>query len=141
MSPFSAHFHALRVRLGIRQSELAPILGYEQSYLSALEVGIKGPPTEEFISKLASALDLDDAERSALTEAAEESNRKFQLPHDAPMEVFKMCNELWKEIQTLHPAEVQMIRDVLHLKRKLQMDQHVEPFRTRLRRRKEDSKM
>jgi predicted transcriptional regulator len=46
MSPFSHFLHELRLQHQIRQSELAELLGYEQSYISALEVGIKGPPTE-----------------------------------------------------------------------------------------------
>jgi predicted transcriptional regulator len=47
MSPFSHFLHTLRMRLEIRQAELAALVGYEQSYISALEVGLKGPPTEE----------------------------------------------------------------------------------------------
>ena len=49
MSPFSHFLHELRLRHQIRQSELAELLGYEQSYISALEIGAKGPPTEEFV--------------------------------------------------------------------------------------------
>ena len=51
MSPFSHFLHELRLQHQIRQSELAELLGYEQSYISALEVGIKGPPTDEFVRK------------------------------------------------------------------------------------------
>lgn len=49
MSPFSHFLHELRLRHQIRQAELAELLGYEQSYISALEIGAKGPPTEEFV--------------------------------------------------------------------------------------------
>jgi transcriptional regulator with XRE-family HTH domain len=105
MSPFSIHFHALRTRLGIRQADLAGMLGYEQSYLSALEIGAKGPPTEEFVSKLISVLRLNDEESAALIKAAQRSKRKFLLPNDAPTDIFDMCCELWEEISTLHPAE------------------------------------
>jgi len=52
MSPFSHFLHELRMRLEIRQAELAELVGYEQSYISALEVGLKGPPTQEFITRL-----------------------------------------------------------------------------------------
>lgn len=52
MSPFADFLHELRMRHGIRQTELAQILGYEQGYLSALELDKKGPPTQEFIQKL-----------------------------------------------------------------------------------------
>ena len=57
MNPFSHYLHDLRMRHEIRQSELAELLGYEQSYISALEIGAKGPPTPEFIEKLILALE------------------------------------------------------------------------------------
>ena len=53
MSPFSRYLVDLRRRLGVRQGELADLLGYDQSYLSALEIGQKGPPTPEFVDRLA----------------------------------------------------------------------------------------
>ena len=56
MSPFSHFLHELRLRLEIRQADLAKLVGYEQSYISALEVGLKGPPTQEFITRLIQAV-------------------------------------------------------------------------------------
>lgn len=43
------------MRHGVRQVELAERIGYEQSYISALEAGAKGPPTPEFIDRLNSS--------------------------------------------------------------------------------------
>ena len=53
------------MRHGIRQTELAELIGYEQTYISALEVGKKGPSTPEFVERLISALMLS-AERTGL---------------------------------------------------------------------------
>lgn len=47
-SPFATFLRTLRVRSGMRQHELAKQLGYEQAYVSALELGNK-PPSEEFL--------------------------------------------------------------------------------------------
>lgn len=77
MSPFSHFLHELRLQHQIRQSELAELLGYEQSYISALEVGIKGPPTEEFVEKLITALDLPPTAQLELREAIAASDRKL----------------------------------------------------------------
>lgn len=41
MSPFSQFLHDLRMRRRLRQADLADLLGYEQSYISALEVGLR----------------------------------------------------------------------------------------------------
>jgi transcriptional regulator with XRE-family HTH domain len=104
------------MRHGIRQSDLANIMGYEQSFISALEIGSKGPPTQEFVAKLISALDLDEEEQAVLSQAVEESRRKFVLPNDSSPEVYKMCAELWASMERLHPAQIQMIREVIRLK-------------------------
>ncbi|WP_459720287.1 helix-turn-helix domain-containing protein [Paraburkholderia sp. 2C] len=48
MSPFSILLHEFRPRSNLRQSDPAEKFGYEQSYLSSLEVGRKGRPTRRF---------------------------------------------------------------------------------------------
>ncbi|HEX5806423.1 MAG TPA: helix-turn-helix transcriptional regulator [Macromonas sp.] len=53
MSPFSLSLHDLRLRNGLRQAELAELMGYEQSYISALEVGLMSDDTvSEKLAKL-----------------------------------------------------------------------------------------
>lgn len=75
--------HELRLRHGIHQTELAELLGYEQSYISALEIGTKGPPTPEFFAKLAQSFDMRDAEQHELEQIAEASQRKLALDTDS----------------------------------------------------------
>jgi predicted transcriptional regulator len=48
------------MRHGVRQVELAERIGYEQSNISALKAGAKGPPMPEFVDRQRSALDLTD---------------------------------------------------------------------------------
>lgn len=54
------------MRHGMRQGDLAEAMGYEQTYISALEIGSKGPPTDEFIERAIKALQLGDAEQADL---------------------------------------------------------------------------
>lgn len=63
------------MRHNVRQVELAELLGYEQSYISALEVGLKGPPTQEFVERLKAALPVSSVEQQELLTAAEVSQR------------------------------------------------------------------
>ena len=56
MSPFARYLAELRKRLGMRQGEFSVLVGYDQSYLSALDTGLKGPPTQEFVERLIKAL-------------------------------------------------------------------------------------
>lgn len=62
MSPFTRQLSELRMRHGIRQNELAELIGYDQTYISALEVGLKEPPTPEFVDKLVTTLPMTPAE-------------------------------------------------------------------------------
>lgn len=63
MNPFACLLHTIRMQRGIRQTELSDLIGYEQTYISALEIGKKGPPTPEFVERLITALDLKGEER------------------------------------------------------------------------------
>ena len=87
MSPSSHLLHDLRTSRNIRQAQLAQMVGYDQTYISALEVGLKGPPTQEFIDRLAEALALEPDEIGELYEAAKASQRKLVIGVDVPQEV------------------------------------------------------
>jgi transcriptional regulator with XRE-family HTH domain len=114
MSPFSKLLHELRCRYDIRQVDLAAQLGYEQSYISALEIGLKGA-TPEFVRRLESALPLSLAEKEALRESVETSNRKLILDADAPPDHFLLLDDLRKELKQASPRKIRMIRDILRL--------------------------
>lgn len=140
MSPFAHYIHELRLKHGIRQTELAELLGYEQSYISALEIGTKGPPTPEFLIKLARSFEMNDAERRELEQIAEASQRKLALDTESPQGLYWMLYELRQQVDKLHPAQVQMIRDILKLKGSL-MHPEPEPLRRIKRRRREEATM
>ena len=115
MSPFARLLHDLRIRSGLRQRVLAEQMGYETSYFSALEVGVKGPPPAEFVDRLIRALNLSEEEQKTVRRAAAASRRRFQITHDMPEEVFWMMAELQEQVRTLHPTQVRIIRDTLTL--------------------------
>lgn len=140
MSPFSHFLHDLRMRHEIRQSELAELLGYEQSYISALEIGAKGPPTPQFVEKLISALGMSVAEQEEVRRIAEASQRKLALNADCPEDVYWMLQELREQVNALHPVQIKMIRDALELKDSL-VDCRPEPIRRIKRRRREEARM
>ena len=100
MSPFSRLLAETRRRHGLRQIDLAEMLGYEQAYLSALEVGAKGPPGAEIVERLQFALNLDEKNTDCLLEALELNN--------------------------LHPSQVGLIRATLALKSDLRERPHSE---------------
>jgi transcriptional regulator with XRE-family HTH domain len=134
MSPFSELLYQLRCRYDVRQTELAERVGYEQSYISALEIGSKGPPTEEFIERLEVALALTPLEREHLRQAAQVSNRKFVLEADAPQDHFLLLDDLRRELTHASPGQIRMIRDILRLRDASASQAQTVPRRIRRRR-------
>ncbi|TYK72029.1 helix-turn-helix transcriptional regulator [Comamonas sp. Z1] len=134
MSPFARQLHELRMRHGIRQNELAELIGYDQTYISALEVGLKGPPTIEFVNKLVRTLSLTSSEECELRVAAKASERKLVLEPDAHPDVYWMLDALRQRLDGLHPAQARLIRELLNLP-DIVRRQELEPTQ-RLRRRR-----
>jgi transcriptional regulator with XRE-family HTH domain len=139
-SPFAHLLHEMRVHRGLLQSELAQMLGYDQTYLSALEVGQKGPPTAEFVARLGQALDLTAEQRQALSAAAAASQRKLVIGCDAPREVFLLLDDLRRQLPSLGPARVRLIRDLLRVSNPAADSWH-EPVRRVRRRDRQEAAM
>lgn len=122
------------MRHGIRQNELAELIGYDQTYISALEVGLKGPPTPEFVEKLVTTLPLTPSEANEIRVAAKASDRKLVLEPDAHPDLYWMLDALRQRLDRLHPAHARMIRELLNLP-DVVLRQEIEPIH-RMRRRK-----
>lgn len=115
MSPFASYLRELRARRGLKQKDAAELLGYEQSYISALERSAKGPPKQDFVIRLIRVLKLSAAERVELEEALRKSKRQVSLPCSAPAEEYELLRELEPQLGRLHPVQIKMIRQVLSL--------------------------
>ena len=115
MSPFSAHLRQLRERGNLKQKELALKLGYEPSYLSALERSEKGPPRREFLDSLVKALELSEAEQKALNEAVSASRRQITLPSSAAEMEYVFIRELEPMLGRLRPEQIYLMRLALSL--------------------------
>jgi transcriptional regulator with XRE-family HTH domain len=137
-SPFSVFIKNLRLRNSQRQIEMAQILGYEQAYLSAVELGIK-PPSQELLDKL-SARYLSERDHEVMLRAVQESKRRYVLPVEVPTETYQLCSELWGKIDRLYPAQIQAIREVLKLDVQMADMPRIEAGRIK-RRTKEEPKM
>jgi len=92
MSPFSVYLAELRIRHGLRQTKLAALLGYEQGYISALELGTKSPSNEEFLSRLVQTFKMTSQEQAELALAVRQSQLRYTLPRDVPPEAFRFCS-------------------------------------------------
>ena len=98
------------------QAELAEELGYEQTYVSALEVGSKGPPTADFVERLIRVLDLSTDEQTELHAVVEASRHKLVLEDNAPQEAYWLLKDLRDRLPMMSPAELSVIRAVVGLR-------------------------
>ncbi|WP_082149540.1 helix-turn-helix domain-containing protein [Bordetella pseudohinzii] len=115
MSPFAIYLRALRLSRGLKQQDVARLLGYEPSYLSALERSAKGPPRQAFIARLVRVLGLSSAEQAELNEALIRSKRQVCLPWTASLEEYELIRELEPQLGRLNSAQIALIRHVLTL--------------------------
>lgn len=115
MSPFASLLHEIRTQRGLRQFELAEMMGYEKSYISSLEIGTKGPPTLEFVERLVTTLQLDAEEQRTVLAAYKASERKLVLGLNSSAEIYWLVSELRDHIDALHPAQIRMFRDLLKM--------------------------
>lgn len=113
MSPFAIALRDLRAIRRLRQSEAAEMLGYEQTYISALEVGSKGPPPDAFVERVVRVFGLDEASEQRFRDAHQASQRRVVIPADAPENVYLLVNELRQQIDHLHPAQIELMRVAL----------------------------
>lgn len=134
MSPFSHFLHALRMQRGIRQIDLAERLGYEQSYLSALEAGTKGPPAKDFLDRLQDVMCLSEEDARRLRSAALASRRRRTVEADLPEDVFWLVERFWAALPLMTPAQVRVINEVLGMPMAAADTWNEPPRRTRCQR-------
>ncbi len=115
MSPFSVYLSQLRNRFGLRQTKLAEMLGYEQSYISGLELGTKNPSNQEFLTRLIRAFKMTAQEQEELAKVVKQSQQRFVLPREAHPDAFRLCSELWDKIDRIPLPQLQAIRVLLSL--------------------------
>ena len=113
MSPFSIELKKLRISRNLTQKEAAEVLGYEQSYLSALENGKKNAPQVAFIHQMEKKLQLSEQEKNLLIDSLQRSCRRFLLPVGVSEKEYELFNELKTHWGSLSEAQVNLIKLVL----------------------------
>lgn len=115
MSPFAIYLKTLRLARGLKQKDLALRLGYEPSYLSAVERGEKGVPKEDFVNRLVRGLNLDREEQEMLYRALRTSRRTISIPSNASEQEYILFHRLEPLLGQLHPLQLDLIELALQL--------------------------
>jgi transcriptional regulator with XRE-family HTH domain len=109
MSPFASYLRELRQRRGLKQKEVAELLGYEQSYLSSLEKGLKGLPRRAFMDRLISKLALDSEEVAELDRVLKCSDRRVLLPANASPREYTLLHKVRDLSGCLDDQQIELI--------------------------------
>lgn len=99
---------------GLTQLDLASLMGYEQAYVSAIELGLKAP-SQEFLDRIVKAMVLGEHDRAELEVAVQQSRRRFVLPPEVPTSTYRFCNALWDKIGAIHPAVIDAMHQMLNV--------------------------
>jgi transcriptional regulator with XRE-family HTH domain len=120
MSPFANHLLLLRRSRGLKQKDLADLMGIGTSYLCALESGRKEPPSASQLARMAAALQLNQDEQRMLVEVADVSRRSLAIPSDASIEEYEVAHAFVGRLGQLTHEEVDLIKLVLKINAKRQ---------------------
>lgn len=115
-SLFSITLKEIRLRRKLKQRAFALRLGYEPSYISALENDLKPPPQDEKLDTLLSKMELSPAEEVLLRGAARRSLRgtvKIKVPKSADQFTLEMYEMLQEKLPYISPIQVQIIKFAL----------------------------
>lgn len=116
MTPVSAVLRQLRLQRGLTQSESGVLLGCEQSYISALELGHRDLSEKE-VEKVIIKYQLYETEEFKFRKAYEISKRKFSLPPTSPERHFEIANALFSKLRNgkLNKKQLDLITLALEL--------------------------
>lgn len=115
MTPFSKLLLDIRQQRGLRQNQMANLLGFEQSYLSALECGHKAPPKKDKLDHLIQKLELKDPDACELRLAAKASAKTIKIPNKVKVQTQEMCRLLEEVLPEISDKQVQIIKLALEL--------------------------
>ena len=115
MSPFSKLLVEIRQKRGLRQNQMANLLGLEQSYLSALECGHKPPPKNDKLNYLVNKLNLGEEQANSLRLAANWSARNINIPNTVSMQKLEMFDLLRDVLPKISDKQLQIIKLTLEL--------------------------
>jgi transcriptional regulator with XRE-family HTH domain len=129
VSPFAELMRTLRVRRGLRQADLAGLLGCNRRSISVIENGEGIGARLDLVGRLGEALALTPQEQAQLIDAARRSQRTYTIPEEAPTKAYDLVNELFERLDRLTALEIDAIRIVLSMHSDRQPAERPTPLR------------
>lgn len=118
VNPFGLQLRFFRIDRGMSLSGLADALAREnislnESILSAIETGRRGPLRGDQLAAVCKCLQLSGEEAAALAEAGLDSARFAQIPREATPRQFRLVHRLIRKLPTLSERQIAAIHATL----------------------------
>lgn len=115
MSPFGELLESMRRRRGLTQSQLADLVKIKPCYISAIERGKKGPPSQTIINNITFKLKLSSSELEALKQAKRKTKFTRKVPQGVSVEEFDVIDQLWDKLGSLTSDQIKIITLTLNM--------------------------
>jgi transcriptional regulator with XRE-family HTH domain len=106
MTPLGLALESFRRSRGLQQNSLALSAGIRPCYLSAIEKGKKGPPSNSVLQKLIETMDLSEDEARELETAAYQSRQRLTVPDQASIHEYRLLHKIWEKLGSLSENQV-----------------------------------
>ncbi|WP_259241815.1 helix-turn-helix domain-containing protein [Rheinheimera pacifica] len=116
MTPFGECLEKFRRDRGLKQFELAELVGIKASYVSVLERGHKGPPSKYILRQIIEKLELSEQEKQKLLHDAAISDYTFKVPYGTSRLEFELLHQLRNQLGTLNESQVLIMKTVLTMR-------------------------
>lgn len=116
MNPASKLIKELRLKRALSQKDASRLLGYEQSFLSAIERSLKDVPKKFFVEQLIKKYQLTQDEQNQLIDAIERSNRKLIIPPNSSEKMYDCIYRMNNQISNLSETQLNLIDIALTVK-------------------------
>ncbi len=115
MNPAAKLIKRFRLDRALSQKEAALLLGYEQSFLSAIEGSCKDVPKKYFVNQVIQKYQLSADEQRQLYDAISRSNRKLIIPPKSPESIYDLIYRMNEQIDHLSDRQIKLIDIALEI--------------------------
>ncbi len=105
MTPFGRKLRALRTDHELAQGDFARLLGFRQSYISAIECGSKLPKDDKLITAAVAVLRMDADQEAGLRQAHTLSQPSDFPPPGTPFFAYDLCVRVSGWMPRLTPSD------------------------------------
>ena len=115
MTPFGLFLKNIRVSRGYQLTQMALSVGISPCYLSSMENGKKGSPSQKVLERIIRELALSSDEIVELEAAKSASRKTYTLPDGLEIYQQVLVGNIWRRLDSIRPEQAACIEMILKL--------------------------